>query len=99
MLAREGEFWVDAERRVSSGSSRKAGDKGAFVEFEIFGFFAKVDFGGGLDAPRGAAVGDVVEIHFENLIFGVEDFGADGEDGFFDFSLDGSFWCEEGGFD
>ncbi|KKU26578.1 MAG: hypothetical protein UX37_C0001G0005 [Microgenomates group bacterium GW2011_GWA2_46_16] len=53
---------------------------------------------GRFDSVGGATIRDVVEIHFKDLIFAIQDFGGDCENGLFNFPADSTFWGQESNF-
>ena len=59
----------------------------------------EVKLGGSLDAIGSAAVRDVIEVHFENLVFGIEDFSGKGENSLFKLAAESAFGSEESNFD
>ena len=54
---------------------------------------------GGFDTVGGAPVGNVIEVHLENLIFAVENLGGDGKNSLFDFAGDCALGSQECYFD
>jgi len=80
-----------AEGGISRWSLGKADKEGSFGERKIAGRFAEIALAGGFDAIAGAPIWYVVEIHFEDFIFCVENFGSQREEGFADFPGEGSF--------
>lgn len=56
--------------------------------------FSEVGLGGGFDSVGGSSIGDLIEVHFQDFIFGVHEFSCEGEEEFFEFSFKGSFLGE-----
>lgn len=97
-LALAGKFGVGAEGRVAGRRDSQSSQQGRLGQIEVGGGFAEISLGGGFDTPGGSAVGGLVEVHFQDLIFGIEKFSTDGENSFSDLALDGSFRGKQGVF-
>ncbi len=90
---------ASAVGRIIIWALRNAGEQRSFIEGEVLGVFVEVGVGGRFDAVGGGAVGNLVQVHLENLIFGVGAFDLEGENEFFYFTQKRTFVGENGVFD
>ncbi len=91
---RGGPKWGEGGRR-----NREAGEKSAFGEGGVGDTFAEVLAGGLFDTIGGPTVWDLVEVHFEDLIFGVLSLGLEGKNDLFEFAGHSTLRGEERVFD
>jgi hypothetical protein len=88
---REIGVWIVVGRRLG-----QPGEKRGLGQGQLFGGLAEVCLGGGLDAVRAIPERDLVEVHLEDLVFGVATRELHGQKRFFDLALGGLLRPEEG---
>lgn len=99
MLAGFGEIGSGAKGRERCGGDGETREESGLGEGKSAGGFAKVLLGRGLDSVVGAAIGDVVEVELEDLVFGISGFDEECQGGLAELAPQSFLASKQGIFD